>query len=204
MNQYDSPSRSGKEVKSPSPPPLRTVQAPCDAYGSSIGQRTLRHAVGLHEKLTSTLLGGSQQRNRRRSHQQEFCTPPTELLYLLKSVCHTFHVDQHQREVCRLSPWDDVAARLKPYPTHYRSAFACSLLLYPPPHQCLLRGPLPWDTYWSLGRRRAYHVPPLSPCGLGRASPPVVRQLRTVSSKHRNLTTYLLVPVRTASCTGSW
>ena len=45
----------------------------------------------------------------------------------------------------------------------------------------------------QLGRRRAYHVPPLSPCGLGRASPPVVRQLRRKSSEPPDLTMYLLV-----------
>jgi hypothetical protein len=42
-------------------------------------------------------------------------------------------VTEDQREVCRLSPRDDVAVRLNPYPAHYRPAFACSLLLYPPP-----------------------------------------------------------------------
>src|SRR4051812_35075632 len=31
--------RSGKEVRFPSPPPLRTVRAPFDAYSSSIDQR---------------------------------------------------------------------------------------------------------------------------------------------------------------------
>ena len=49
------------------------------------------------------------------------------------------HVDQHQREVCRLSPRGDVARRLNPYPPHYRAAFACSLLPYPPPHRLALR-----------------------------------------------------------------
>src|SRR6516225_4202734 len=44
-----------------------------------------------------------------------------------------------------------------------------------------------------LGRRRAYHVPLVSRCGVGRASPPVVRQLRRGSSEPPNLTTYLLV-----------
>src|SRR5713226_7539701 len=43
------------------------------------------------------------------------------------------------------------------------------------------------------GRLRAYHVPPLSPRGLGRASSPVVRQLRRRSSEPPDLTTYLLV-----------
>jgi hypothetical protein len=41
------PIRSGKEVRLPSPPPLRTVHAPFNAYGSSIGQRAFsKHAVG--------------------------------------------------------------------------------------------------------------------------------------------------------------
>ena len=45
----------------------------------------------------------------------------------------------------------------------------------------------------TAGRRRAYHVPPMSRCGLGRASPPVVRRLRRRSSEPPGLTTYLLV-----------
>ena len=52
-------------------------------------------------------------------------------------------VTKDQREVCRLSPWGDVALRLNPYPAHYRPAFGCSLLLYPPPHRRLLRGRFP-------------------------------------------------------------
>src|SRR5437899_7997328 len=43
------------------------------------------------------------------------------------------------------------------------------------------------------GRRRAYHVPPVYLCGLGRASPPVARQLRRRSSEPPDLATYLLV-----------
>ena len=144
---------SGKEVASPPPPPLRTVQAPFDAYGSSIGQRTYdgTRLPALALGTTCTLLSRSQQRNRRKPHQQERCAPPTFLHCLLKSVCLTFHVRQHQREVCQLSPRGDVARGLNPYPTHYRSAFACSLLLYPPPHRRLLRGRLPSDNELSVG-----------------------------------------------------
>src|SRR5262245_18871450 len=43
------------------------------------------------------------------------------------------------REVSRLSPPGDVAGRLNPYPTCYRSAFACSLIPYPPPRGPTLR-----------------------------------------------------------------
>jgi hypothetical protein len=42
-----------------------------------------------------------------------------------------------QREVRRLSPWGDVALRLNPYPAHYRLAFACSLIPYPPSRRLL-------------------------------------------------------------------
>src|SRR5438309_1547022 len=45
-----------------------------------------------------------------------------------------------------------------------------------------------------LGRRQAYHVPLVSRCGEGRASPPVVRQLRRGSSQPPDLTTYLFGP----------
>src|SRR5262249_22079854 len=37
---------SGKEELSPTPPPLRTGQAPCNASGSSLLQRLSRDAVG--------------------------------------------------------------------------------------------------------------------------------------------------------------
>ena len=46
---------------------------------------------------------------------------------------------EDQREVCRLSPWDDVAGWRNPYPLHYRAAFAYSLLLYPLSLRLLLR-----------------------------------------------------------------
>ena len=45
----------------------------------------------------------------------------------------------------------------------------------------------------NRGRRRAYHVSLVCPCGLGRASPPVVHHLRRRSSEPPILTTYLLV-----------
>src|SRR6516225_7050405 len=152
------PPGSGKEARLPEPPPLRTGRASFPASGSSIGKRTLRHAVYPAEGCTSTLLRRSRQRNRREPHQQELCAPPTFLLCSLKSVGQTFHVHQSQREVCRLSPWDDVAGRLNPYPVHYRPAFACSLLLYPPFHQPLLRDAFPDGETTSLPRSVAVTV----------------------------------------------
>jgi len=73
-------------------PPLRTVLAPFDAYGSSIGQRTGSgtRSSALAFRTTCTLLRDSQQRNRRKPHQQERYTPPTFLHCFLKSVCSRF------------------------------------------------------------------------------------------------------------------
>src|SRR5207247_2659222 len=58
---------------------------------------------------------------------------------LPESVGRGSLVTEDQREVCRLSPRGDVAGWLNPYPARYRPAFACSLLLYPPPHRLALR-----------------------------------------------------------------
>jgi hypothetical protein len=139
----------------------------------------------------STLLRWSQPRNRRKLHRQECCTPPTCLLCFLKSVCQTSHVDQHQREVCRLSPWGDVAAGSIPIrPITERPSLApSSSTRRRPGSPC---GPLSQQVI-PLGRRRAYHVSPVSQSGEGRASSPVVRQLRRGSSEPPDLPTYLLV-----------
>ena len=80
---------------------------------------------------------------------------------------------------------------LNSYPLHYRTAFACSLLLYPPLHRLASR--LAFPVGCPREKRRAYHVPSQSLCGLGRASPPVVHRLRRRSSEPPDLTTYLLV-----------
>ena len=60
-------------------------------------------------------------------------------------------------------------------------------------HRRALRRAFPNDLGGRMGKRRAYHVPPLSLCGLGRVSSPVVQQLRHGSSEPMDLTTYLLV-----------
>src|SRR5439155_17896864 len=52
---------------------------------------------------------------------------------LPESVGQGSLVTEDQREVGRLSPRGNVARGRNPYPVHYRPAFACSLLLYPPP-----------------------------------------------------------------------
>jgi hypothetical protein len=98
----------------------------------------------------------------------------------------TVHVRQHQREVSSLSggvmyteltPIRSITERHSLAPsslTRRLVGFSCESLS-------------------RMGRRRAYHVPPLSLCGLGRVSPPVVHRLRWRSSEPPDLTTYLLV-----------
>jgi hypothetical protein len=97
----------------------------------------------------------------------------------------TFHVRQHQREVSRLSLRGDVTTPIRPItdrPSLAPSSFT--------------RRPIgsPYGPLSLLGRRRAYHVPPMCPDGLGRISPPVVPHLRRLSSEQPNLTTCLLAP----------
>jgi hypothetical protein len=58
--------------------------------------------------------------------------------------------------------WSDVALRRNPYPHHYSTAFAFSLLLYLLPRRLALRLAFPrppWCT--GQGRQQAYHVPPM-------------------------------------------
>src|SRR5580698_5113820 len=62
---------------------------------------------------------------------------------LPESVGQGSLVTEDQREVCRLSPWGDVAGKRNPYPTDYRSAFALSLVLYPLPRRLALRFAFP-------------------------------------------------------------
>ena len=189
-------SRSLRNACRPRLASLRTVRASFDAYGSSIGQRTYgsTRLPALALKTTCTLRSGSQQRNRRKPHQQERCAPPTFLHCFFKSVCSRFTYRQHQREVCRLSPRSDVATPIRPI-TDRPSLAPSSFTRRPKDASCESRFP---NQSWlarrkGMGRRRAYHVPPLSQCGLGRASPPVAQRLRRRSSEPPDLTTYLLV-----------
>jgi hypothetical protein len=60
-------------------------------------------------------------------------------------------------------PWGNVAVRLNPYPTHYRPAFACSLVLYPLPHRLASRfafpSPLVYRAWRTTGLPRSADVP---------------------------------------------
>lgn len=74
------------------------------------------------------------------------------------------------------------------YPSHYKMAFAFSILLYP--H--LLRLTLQLS-YPYRGKVRIYHVPLEYLYGLGLAYLPVSLRLRQMSKKHLHLLTYFLV-----------
>jgi hypothetical protein len=74
-----------------------------------------------------------------------------------------------------------------PYPSHYRTAFAFSILLYPHPCRLALRLAFP------VGGIRAYHVPHVYPDGVGPAFSPVAGHLRQVNTQHLLLATHLLV-----------
>src|SRR5262249_26457586 len=89
---------------------------------------------------------------------------------LPESVGQGSLVREDQREVCRLSPWDDVAGRLNPYPSPYRTAFACSLLLYPPSHRLRLRDRFPEGETTGLPRPPAVTVWVRSRLGAGGAT----------------------------------
>src|SRR5438067_1554813 len=110
-------------------------------------QRTVKHAVN-RIGLAATCTVREQSRLPRcfggGSRTSKDPCGPADISALLPNAGWLFSpVRPHQREVCRLSPRGDVAGRLNPYPAHYRPAFACSLLLYPPPHRLTLRFAFP-------------------------------------------------------------
>jgi hypothetical protein len=97
--------------------------------------------IGL--EATCTLLRGSQQRNRRKPHQQAHYTPPTFLHCFLKSVCPPFTYANTRGKSAGFRRGVMSSLKRNAYPTHYRPAFACSLLLYPPPQGLALRFAFP-------------------------------------------------------------
>src|SRR5205807_7028197 len=114
-----------------------------DASGSSMKQRTLKHAVNLlgleaHLHVTRTEPAPDVPRWWQ-PHQQgplrsrrHFCFAAQCRLAVLSRAS----TPEGSRPAFA---WGDVAGQLNPYPAHYRPAFACSLLLYPPPHRLALR-----------------------------------------------------------------
>jgi hypothetical protein len=114
-------------------------------------------------------------------------TPPTYLHHSLRRLADGSRPPTPQGSRPAFAG-GDVARRPNPYPAHYRSAFACSLVLYPQPHRLILRLAFPCGRAMGLPRCVAETLR-----GVGRASTPVARHLRRVSSGHPDLATYLLV-----------
>ena len=133
----------------------------------------------------------SQPRNRRKPHQQRALHPRRPRCFASSSrfaPSSRMPLPEGSLPACAV---DDVAASATPIRsmTDRPSLAPSSCTRRPPGSPC---GSLSQQAV-RLGRRRAYHVPSLLRCGEGRASPPVVRQLRRGSSEPPNLTTYLLV-----------
>jgi len=117
-----------------------------DASGSSMKQRTAKHAVnriGLEGHLHVTRTEPAPDRSRWwQPHQQgllqsrrHFCCAAQSRLAVLSRAS----TPEGSLPACAEG---NVARKLNPYPADYRSAFASSLLLYPLPCQVTLRFPL--------------------------------------------------------------
>jgi len=147
----------------PSPPPLRTARAPFNACSSSIGQRTPdgTRSPALAWTATCTLLWQSRLPKCfrwRQSHQQG---PLRSRRHLCVTACAgwlTVHVRQHPREVCRLSPWGDVATPLRSI-TERQSLPPSSSTRYP------VRSSYDSPCCPQTAGQRAYHVPQVEPPG---------------------------------------
>jgi hypothetical protein len=131
-----------------------------------MGQRTAWHAehlIGLEASCTlrepsqlPMCFGGGSRTSK------DPCGPADISALLPDAGWRSSHVRPHQREVCSLAGGIILPLGLNPYPTHYRPAFACSLLLYPLPSQVILRLPL---LSMRTAGQRAYHVPQIELAG---------------------------------------
>jgi len=188
----------------PSPPPLRTVHAPFNAYGSSIEQhpcatapddsavpgRLLRSAVGPWARgqperycgsagSRDDFGGGS-------STSKGLADPADRSASLPNAGWLTVHARRHQKEVCPLSR----GVMSQPL----SGLLPAGLRLLPPPIPAVLLGHLtiPLAVGVQQGNGLTTFRRWNSMGGLGRVSPPVVQHLRWRSSEPPDLTTCLL------------
>jgi hypothetical protein len=143
------PQRSGSQGALLLPSPLTTTRKPFGFCRSSLSQGPLRTPVAQahHRHDTGRELACV---TRRRPHQQASCC---HLLGLPSQLFRRSRAETPEGSQPALA-WGDLAGGLKPYPPDYRTAFASSLVLYPPSHrQPPCGGPTP------RGGRRADHVP---------------------------------------------
>jgi hypothetical protein len=175
---------SGKEVRSPPPPPLRTVRAPFNAYGSSIGQRPFTERglpIGLGVNLDFTTARPVTEIRRGPHHGR--CRP-RQICFAPRTGSLSVHVRRHPKEVSSLS------RRVMSQPLSGPLQAGIRFLPRPLPAAPSVRlaAGLPsreGDGLTTLHRR--------NPRGLGPASTPVAQHLRRMSLKHPDLATYLLV-----------
>jgi len=146
----------------PAPPPLRTVQAAFTAYGSSMGQRTLAArgcpiGLGVNLDVTTAEPATELPAVAGAAPARVVATPPTYLLCPLRRLADGSRPPTPEGSLPACA-WAHVACGLNPYPAHYRSAFACSLVLYPLPHRLALRPPYPEGKATGLPRSVAVAV----------------------------------------------
>ena len=164
---------SGKEVRLPEPPPLRTARAGFLASSSSIGQRTMGARgcpIGLGDNLDVTVPGpATEMMSVAEAAPAKIVTiSPTDLRRLLRWFADRSRPPTPEGSLPGF-PWGDVATPIRSITDRPsfspascpRSPIGCS---YEPPT--------------PRGGLRAYHVPLTQPSGLGRVSGPVARHLR--------------------------
>jgi hypothetical protein len=173
----------------PSEPDVRRF----DASGSSMKQRTLKHAanlIGLEAHLHVTRTEPAPEMPRWwQPHQQGPLRSRRHICLLPNAGWLSSHVRPHQREVCPLaggvmSPRGSTPIR----PIAGRPSLAPSSFT-----RCPIRSSYDFPCCPATAAQRAYHVPQVEhEGGLGRVSSPVVQHLRRRSSEPPNLTTCLL------------
>ena len=129
------------------PSPLRTTRKPFGLCRSSLSQGPSRDPVGHSLHLHDTGLGPASV-TRRRPHQQRGCR---HLLCLLSQLFRRSRAETPEGSQPAFA-WGDLAGGLNPYPPGYRTAFASSLILYPPSHRRHLAVGLPEGRTTGLPR----------------------------------------------------
>jgi hypothetical protein len=185
-------------VRSPPPPPLRTVRAPFNAYGSSIGQRPCVARPGAAPPDHDTTYGTRSPHwpwgrpghyCGRAGYRNSAGAAPRALPHATDLLCPragwlSVHVRQHLREVGSLSRGvisqplsGPLQAGLRFLPHPLPAAPSARLAAGLPSREN--------DGLTTLHRR--------NPRGLGPASTPVAHHLRRMSLKHPVLATHRLV-----------
>lgn len=119
-------------------PSLRTHRAPFNAIGSSISKAHLDEMTRQYDCTDFTIIDGS-------NHALLLVGAPakTEIrCHLLSHIKVIIHLSRDETPVESLLPFG-IGQILNPYPHHYSTTFAFSNILYPLPHQLVLRLPYP-------------------------------------------------------------